>query len=68
MPAAPATVGAYLASLKDSVRDRVAALIRVAPFKLEAYFFIALIYFIFCFAMSRYSAWVEKQVNKGKMR
>jgi general L-amino acid transport system permease protein len=38
------------------------------PFKLEAYFFIALIYFIFCFAMSRYSAWVEKQVNKGKMR
>ena len=38
------------------------------PFKIEAYLFIALIYFSFCFAMSRYSLWVEKQVNKGKSR
>jgi general L-amino acid transport system permease protein len=38
------------------------------PFKLEAYFFIAAIYFVFCFAMSRYSVWVEAQVNKGKAR
>ncbi len=38
------------------------------PFKVEAYLFIALIYFAFCFAMSRYSLWVEKQVNKGKSR
>jgi general L-amino acid transport system permease protein len=38
------------------------------PFKIEGYLFIALIYFIFCFAMSRYSLWVEKQVNKGKAR
>ena len=38
------------------------------PFKVEAYLFIAFIYFIFCFAMSRYSLWVEKQVNKGKSR
>ena len=38
------------------------------PFKVEGYFFIALIYFAFCFAMSRYSLWVEKQVNKGKAR
>ena len=38
------------------------------PFKIEGYFFIALIYFAFCFAMSRYSLWVEKQVNKGKAR
>jgi general L-amino acid transport system permease protein len=38
------------------------------PFKLEAYFFIAGIYFLFCFAMSRYSVWVEAQVNKGKQR
>ena len=38
------------------------------PFKIEAYLFIALIYFAFCFAMSRYSLWVEKQVNKGKLR
>jgi general L-amino acid transport system permease protein len=38
------------------------------PFKIEAYVFIALIYFAFCYAMSRYSLWVERQVNKGKQR
>lgn len=38
------------------------------PFKIEGYLFIAMIYFIFCFSMSRYSIWVEKQVNKGKRR
>lgn len=38
------------------------------PYKIEGYLFIALIYFAFCFAMSRYSLWVEKQVNKGKQR
>jgi general L-amino acid transport system permease protein len=38
------------------------------PFKIEGYLFIALIYFIFCFSMSRYSIWIEKQVNKGKAR
>jgi general L-amino acid transport system permease protein len=39
-----------------------------SEFKVEAYLFIAAIYFVFCFAMSRYSLWVEKQVNKGKAR
>jgi len=38
------------------------------PYKIEGYVFIALIYFAFCFAMSRYSLWVEAQVNKGKLR
>ena len=38
------------------------------PFMIEGYLFIAMIYFIFCFSMSRYSIWVEKQVNKGKQR
>lgn len=38
------------------------------PYKIEGYIFIALIYFAFCFAMSRYSLWVEAQVNKGKQR
>jgi general L-amino acid transport system permease protein len=38
------------------------------PFKIEGYLFIAMIYFIFCFSMSRYSIWVESQVNKGKQR
>jgi general L-amino acid transport system permease protein len=38
------------------------------PFMIEGYLFIAMIYFVFCFSMSRYSIWVEKQVNKGKTR
>jgi general L-amino acid transport system permease protein len=38
------------------------------PFRIEGYLFIALIYFVFCFSMSRYSLWIEKQVNKSKLR
>lgn len=38
------------------------------PFKIEAYLFITLVYFIICFAMSRYSLWVEKQLVKSKAR
>ncbi|MBC7919208.1 MAG: amino acid ABC transporter permease [Rhodoferax sp.] len=38
------------------------------PFRLEGYLFIAIIYFVFCYSMSRYSLWIEKQVNKGKLR
>jgi general L-amino acid transport system permease protein len=38
------------------------------PYKIEGYIFIAAIYFAFCLAMSRYSAWVEKQANKGRVR
>ena len=37
------------------------------PFKIEAYLFITTIYFVFCFAMSRYSLWVEKQVGANKI-
>jgi len=38
------------------------------PFKIEAYLFIAAIYFTFCFSMSRYSLWVEKQVSVSRTR
>ena len=38
------------------------------PFKIEAYLFIAAIYFVFCFAMSRYSLWIEKQLARNKNR
>ncbi|MCV0437125.1 MAG: amino acid ABC transporter permease [Hydrogenophaga sp.] len=38
------------------------------PFKIEAYLFITVVYFIFCFAMSRYSLWVEKQLSTSKAR
>ena len=38
------------------------------PFKIEAYIFIAAIYFAFCFAMSRYSLWIEKRLSTSKNR
>jgi len=38
------------------------------PFKIEAYLFIAAIYFAFCFAMSRYSLWIEKRLNRSTTR
>ena len=38
------------------------------PFKIEAYLFITVVYFLFCFAMSRYSLWVEKQLTASKAR
>jgi general L-amino acid transport system permease protein len=38
------------------------------PFKLSAYLFITLIYFVFCFSMSRYSLWIEKQLSRSKNR
>jgi general L-amino acid transport system permease protein len=37
-------------------------------FYLEGYFFIAAIYWAFCFAMSRYSQWVERHLNVGHAR
>ncbi|MES2510770.1 MAG: amino acid ABC transporter permease [Pseudomonadota bacterium] len=36
------------------------------PFKIEAYLFIAAIYFAFCYAMSRYSLRLEKRLAHGK--
>jgi general L-amino acid transport system permease protein len=38
------------------------------PFKIEGYLFITAIYFMFCFAMSRYSLWIEKRLNVSKTR
>jgi general L-amino acid transport system permease protein len=38
------------------------------PYKIEGYFFIAAIYFAFCFSMSRYSLWVEKRLNRSRLR
>jgi len=38
------------------------------PFKIEAYLFITFIYFAFCFAMSRYSLWIEERTAVSKVR
>jgi len=38
------------------------------PYKIEAYLFIAAIYFAFCFSMSRYSLSVERLLSRGRQR
>lgn len=34
----------------------------------EAYAFVAFLFFVFCFSMSRYSIWLEKQLHTGHKR
>ena len=38
------------------------------PFKVEAYLFVAAIYFVFCFAMSLYSRSIERQLQRSATR
>jgi len=35
------------------------------PYKLEGYLFITFVYFVFCFAMSRYSLWIERRLKRA---
>ena len=37
-------------------------------FGVEAYLFVAAIYFVFCFAMSKYSQDLERELDKGRRR
>ena len=37
------------------------------PFKIEAYLFIAAVYFAGCFAMSRYSLWIEHRLARSRV-
>ena len=50
-------LGATATALEDP------AWVRFAP---EAYIFIFLLYFVFCFTMSKYSEGVERDLNKGR--
>jgi general L-amino acid transport system permease protein len=36
------------------------------PFYLEGYLFIALVYWLLCFGLSRYSAWLERRLASGE--
>ena len=78
----PSIVNTFIGAFKDTSLVTIVSLYELTgamglalnsdadwrPFKIEAYLFIAAIYFAFCFSMSRYSLWVEKQVNKSKLR
>jgi general L-amino acid transport system permease protein len=72
----PAMVNNFIAIFKDTSLVTIVSLYELTgslglalnsdanwrPFKIEGYLFIAAVYFTFCFAMSRYSLWIEKQV------
>lgn len=78
----PGIINSFISTFKDTSLVTVVSLYELTgalslalnsdadwrPYKIEGYLFIALIYFVFCFSMSRYSRWIEKQVNKGNQR
>ena len=78
----PAVMNNFIAIFKDTSLVTIVSLYELTgslglalnadadwrPYKLEGYFFIAAIYFAFCFAMSRYSLWIEKQVGVARTR
>ncbi len=78
----PAVMNNFIAIFKDTSLVTIVSLYELTgslglalnadadwrPYKLEGYFFIAAIYFAFCFAMSRYSLWIEKQVGASRNR
>lgn len=77
----PPLVGIFIALFKDTslvviigIFDLTqAAKVAIADaawrgFSVEAYVFIAVIYFIFCFAISRYSQGLERRLDKGYQR
>lgn len=78
----PSTMNSFIAIFKDTSLVTIVSLYELTgslsvalnsdvlwrPFKIEAYLFITVIYFAFCFSMSRYSLWVEKQVAASKAR
>jgi general L-amino acid transport system permease protein len=78
----PSIMNSFISILKDTSLVSIVSLYELTgsmdialnsdanwkPFKLQAYFFIALIYFALCFAMSRYSRWVEARLNQSRQR
>jgi ABC-type amino acid transport system permease subunit len=78
----PGIMNSFIATFKDTSLVTIVSLYELTgamslalnsdvewrPFKIEGYLFITAIYFVFCFAMSRYSLWVEKQLNRSKNR
>ena len=78
----PAVMNNFIAIFKDTSLVTIVSLYELTgslglalnadadwrPYKLEGYFFIAAIYFAFCFAMSRYSLWIEKRLSVSKNR
>ncbi len=75
----PALMNTVIGTLKDTSLVTVVGLFELTgalslalggdpawrPFYLEGYLFIALVYWLLCFGLSRYSAWLERRLVKG---
>jgi general L-amino acid transport system permease protein len=55
----------FLATVENAFKDTVWIGPTIAP---TGYAFAALFYFVFCFAMSRYQAYVERRLGRGRRR
>lgn len=75
----PALMNSVIGTLKDTSLVTVVGLFELTgalglalggdpvwrPFYLEGYLFLALVYWVICFGLSRYSAWLERRLNTG---
>jgi len=77
----PAIVNSFISTFKDTSLVTIVSLYDLTgalqlalgdadwrKFFLEGQLFVAAIYFVFCFAMSRYSRWIERHLNTGTRR
>ena len=78
----PALMNSFISTFKDTSLVTIVSLYELTgslslalsgdavwrPFYLEGYLFVAAIYWCACFAMSRYSLWVERRLNRGGRR
>ncbi len=75
----PALMNSVIGTLKDTSLVTVVGLFELTgalglalggdpvwrPFYLEGYLFLALVYWVICFGLSRYSAWLERRLHSG---
>jgi general L-amino acid transport system permease protein len=77
----PAIVNSFISTFKDTSLVTIVSLYDLTgalqlalgdadwrKFFLEGQLFVAAVYFVFCFALSRYSRWVESYLNTGMRR
>jgi general L-amino acid transport system permease protein len=77
----PAIVNSFIGTFKDTSLVTIVSLYDLTgalqlalgdadwrKFFLEGQLFVAAVYFVFCFALSRYSRWVESYLNTGMRR
>ncbi len=79
--AVPAIMNTFIGAFKDTSLVTIVSLYDLTgalqlalgdsnwrKFFLEGQLFVAAVYFVFCFAMSRYSQWIERHLNTGTRR